>query len=122
MLGADRRNLTAGEIHRAACASNARSVGFTTVYRTLAQLVDEGRVVIAREPGNARRFRVAARPGDRHGLWCVQCGHAQPISTGGIVDAMERFAHAQGFVDLEFRINVQGCCRDCRDRTHALAE
>jgi Fur family ferric uptake transcriptional regulator len=117
LLKAERRYLTAGDIHRLLKASNPK-LALSTVYRTLELLADAGSVSARTVPGGEAGYVYCTDEHHHHAI-CRACGHVDEVDC----DAMDRFRQAlldnQSFALDDHSIEFYGLCAACRPRRHA---
>ena len=106
---------TAQELHDA-LRQEGRSIGLTTVYRTLQVLADSGDVDVRRTDEGEALYRLCAERGSHHHhfhLVCRRCGNAVEIDD----DTMDSWAHdlaaKHGYRDVSHTIEIFGLCQSC---------
>lgn len=90
------------------------SVGLATVYRTLANLAEDGEVDVLRAPDGEAIYRRCARREHHHHLLCRSCGRAVEIDGPGVEAWAAQVGAAHGFADVEHTVELTGTCADCR--------
>lgn len=108
------QHISAEELYRKVRSGDA-AVGFSTVWRNLKMICDLG---LAREvnigDGITRYDRVTRDP---HGhLYCLNCKSFYEIDVAPVVQLLDKAMAKEGFQAGEFKIEVQGWCRQCRDK------
>jgi Fur family peroxide stress response transcriptional regulator len=103
----------ADQVH-AALARRRLRVSRATVFRTLESLARLGIITRACHPGSAVRYD--CRTERHHHLVCLRCDRVEDL-TDTRLDALalpdtRRF----GFVVEDFRVQLRGICRRCRER------
>jgi Fur family ferric uptake transcriptional regulator len=93
-----------------------KSVGYSTVWRNLKLICEVG---LAEEvnigDGRTRYDRVTQLP---HGhLYCVECKKFFEFSVEQMVGMLAEVAKRREFTPDGFKIEVQGVCRECREKT-----
>ncbi|MFN8183354.1 MAG: transcriptional repressor [Candidatus Nanopelagicales bacterium] len=102
---------TAQQIHADLRAAGT-DVGLTTVYRTLATLVDAGEAdVLLAEDGEAR-YRACSR-GHHHHLVCRECGFTVEVTADVVENWAQRVARENGFRDVHHTVEIVGTCDTC---------
>jgi Fur family ferric uptake transcriptional regulator len=97
------------DIHRLALKT-VPSLGIATVYRSLKNLLDEGRVCCVEIPGQPPRYERADK-GHHHHFHCRNCGEVfdlQKCVAGGL----KSLAPA-GFKVTDHEIILYGLCKSC---------
>lgn len=102
---------SAQEIH-AALRSRGEGIGLTTVYRSLALMVEIGDVdVLNRENGEAVYLWCSRQ--HHHHLVCRLCGHAIEITGPTVERWAEELAERYGYTKISHTLEVYGLCPDC---------
>ena len=105
---------TADEVF-AAVRDRLPGVAKPTVYRTLEHLAKLGLITKACHPGRATRFD--PRIDVHHHLVCLHCNQFVDFES----EALNRLAIPDtsdvGFEVSDFRVQLRGICRSCRERT-----
>jgi Fur family ferric uptake transcriptional regulator len=104
--------VSARELH-ALLSSRGVSIGLTTVYRALHDLVRAEFVDVVRDEGGGRYYRQRPAAGHRHYLICRCCGLSRPVDTEVVERWAERLADDSGFADIEHTLELAGVCADC---------
>ncbi|MFJ6216867.1 Fur family transcriptional regulator [Streptomyces sp. NPDC092296] len=104
--------VSAQALHARLLAQGLR-VGLSTVYRTLAALIEAGRVDLVREGSGERLFRYRAREEHQHYLLCRDCGTSQPVDAALVEAWAERISLTTGFSRVEHTVELVGTCADC---------
>jgi Fur family ferric uptake transcriptional regulator len=102
---------TAQEVHSQLKASGA-TVGLTTVYRHLQQLVDDGDLHALQLADRQTAYRLCG-PEHHHHLVCTRCGSAVEIPGTEIDTWVRKEAAEQGFADVTHSVEVFGICPEC---------
>ena len=92
-----------------------RSIGYSTVWRTLKLICKIG---LAQEvnigDGITRYDRITRVP---HGhLFCLKCKELVEFDAEDMIGMLDHVASESGFIPEEFKIEVQGYCRKCRQQ------
>lgn len=86
----------------------------TTVYRTLEKLARIGAITKACHPGRVARYD--RRTGIHHHLICLRCESISDYSDE-VLDSIELpDTSGIGFEVEDYRVQLRGVCRDCRER------
>jgi Fur family ferric uptake transcriptional regulator len=93
----------------------APKAAYSTVYRTMKFLVDEG-FATARHFGGDRALFEPAGSGHHDHLVCTGCGEVQEFADAEIERLQERVAARHGFKMRGHRLELYGSCRRCRRR------
>lgn len=93
-----------------------KSVGYSTVWRNLKLICEVG---LAREvnvgDGVTRYDRVTRKP---HGhLYCLNCKKLIEFNLETIADALERTALAESFEPDNLKVEIEGYCKSCRQKS-----
>jgi Fur family ferric uptake transcriptional regulator len=113
------RSFSARELYEAVRAQGD-SVGLTTVYRTLALLLAEGRVREAGQRDGEALYTACAADGHHHHLVCERCGTVEE-STVCRCDELEReLTREYGFVLSSAPETYYGLCAACVRRDRAM--
>jgi Fur family ferric uptake transcriptional regulator len=94
-------------------------IGLATVYRTL-ELLTELHVVEKMNFGDGVARYDLRNENNRHHhhhLICVQCGSVVEIMDDWLLPLEERLEKEYGFAVVDHRLDFQGYCRNCRDKT-----
>jgi Fur family peroxide stress response transcriptional regulator len=103
---------TADQVHEFV-AARLPGISRTTVYRNLETLVRMGVITKACHPGSVVRFD--SRTQTHHHLICLSCERMMDF-TDARLDAIELpDTSAQGFEISDFRVQMRGLCRRCRE-------
>lgn len=98
----------------AAVAAHTPGISRTTVYRTLERLVRTGVIGRACHPGRSSRYD--SRTDLHHHLVCLECDHMTDISDAGLDALAIPDTSGVGFEVHDFRVQLRGVCRRCRQR------
>ena len=113
LLQAERRYLTAAEIHRLLGRRRQR-LALTTVYRTLQLLVKMGAVTNRSEGGGEAAYLFCANDVHHHHAICTNCGHVEEVNCGVIDDFKQLLLKRQSFTLEEHSMEFYGRCAACR--------
>ena len=106
--------VTAGEISAALSSSVSKSA----VYRNLADLEKEGKVVrVSLSGGRSAGYRYAAShacAGKIH-ISCVKCGRTEHVSPAAALRLERALAVEEGFLLNKGESHLYGVCRECRE-------
>lgn len=106
------RSFSARELH-AVLRAEGRPVGLTTVYRTLALLLAEGRVRAAGRRDGEMLYNACSVDGHHHHLVCERCGAVEE-STICLCEELEReLSERHGFVLARTAETYFGLCATC---------
>jgi Fur family ferric uptake transcriptional regulator len=112
LLKAERRYLTAAEIHRLLKAENAR-LALSTVYRTLETLAATG-VASSRADESGESSYVYCHDGHHHHAICRSCGHVDDVSCTTVDQFRATLLEEQSFALDDHAIEFFGRCAACR--------
>ena len=98
----------------AAVQTAAPGTSRTTVYRALETFVRLGVITRACHPGHAVRYD--ANIDLHHHLICLRCERVIAIVNARLDALPIPDTHRQGFTVSDFRVQLRGLCRDCRDK------
>lgn len=104
--------VSAQELH-AALRSRGAGVGLATVYRTLQNLADSGRVDVLRAGGGETFYRKCVQEEHHHHLVCRSCGATVEIAGPAVERWTKAVAEQHGYVDVSHTIEVFGTCQGC---------
>ena len=109
------RHAAANEIY-AEAKRRQPAIGYSTVYRALDRLRDEGLVHEVRVPGASSALYEPARHGHAHFL-CTGCGRVADVDYAipGVDIASLNAAHGIAITDVSLTFN--GRCRACRSKS-----
>lgn len=88
------------------------ATGYSTVYRTLRLLVDEGHAT-ARDFGGAQTLFEPADKRHHDHIVCVSCGQVREFEDQAIEDLQEQAARRLGFRITSHRLELYGLCSSC---------
>ena len=97
------------EIHQLALPS-VPSLGIATVYRTLKQLIEEGRVTTLELPGEPPRYERTNKAHHHHFL-CLKCH--QVFELDECLQGIHQLA-PKTFQVIDHEINLYGYCANCQ--------
>ena len=106
------RHWSAEEVAEALRAEGVR-IGVATVYRALAALEAEGRLVSVQWHGR-RRYESARKAHHDH-LVCERCGRVEEFCDPAIEDKQEAAARARGFRLTGHQLVLFGLCASCQE-------
>lgn len=112
MLALD-QHPTADQVY-AVVTARLPGVSRATVYRTFETLVRMGLITKASHPGKAVRFDT--RTEVHHHLVCMNCDAVVDLVDPRLDALPIPDTAAQGFVVSDFRVQLRGLCRRCRQR------
>ena len=87
-------------------------VGLTTVYRTVAHLVDAGELDALRTADGETAYRRCS-DGHHHHLVCRTCGRTVEVSGPAVEKWATAVAQEHGFRDVSHNLEIFGTCSDC---------
>src|SRR5699024_5731187 len=108
---------SAQEIHRV-LRDAGTSIGLTTVYRAMQQLVDAGEIDMITITGDEKLYRRCRKGSHHHHLVCRSCGTAREVRVPSVERAADRLATDHGFTDVEHTLEIFGRCPACSGATH----
>lgn len=93
-----------------------KSVGYSTVWRNLKLICDVG---LAREvnvgDGVTRYDRITRKP---HGhLYCLGCRKLVEFDLENVADALAGIANSREFEFENFKVEIEGYCKSCRQNS-----
>ena len=90
------------------------AVGLATVYRCLSQMVSAGHLdTMVSDSGEVLYRRCSSA--HHHHLVCRGCGTTVEVHDAQVEQWAESVARANGFADVQHRVEVIGLCRGCSD-------
>jgi Fe2+ or Zn2+ uptake regulation protein len=104
---------TADQVY-AVVAARQPGISRATVYRTLETLVRMGLITKACTPGKAIRFDTRIEV--HHHLVCLSCDTVIDLVDERLDALPIPDTSAQGFVISDFRVQLRGLCRRCREK------
>ena len=90
-------------------------VSLATVYRTLQQQVDAGRVDVLRRDDGESVYRRCEEQEHHHHLVCRRCWRTVEITAPDVEQWAATIAREHGFVDPDHTVEISGVCTDCAD-------
>jgi len=90
-----------------------RSVGTSTVYRTMRVLVEAGVATEHRFGGESTRYEAAVRKDHHDHFICEVCGTIIEFEEPRIEALQDEAAARHGFVPRSHRLEIFGVCRRC---------
>ncbi|MBO4479385.1 MAG: transcriptional repressor [Clostridia bacterium] len=106
--------VTAGEVAAALSAAVSKSA----VYRNLADLEKEGKVVrVSTHGGRSAGYRYAASHAcaGRIHISCVKCGKTEHVSSAAALRLERALAMEEGFSLNKGESHLYGICKECRE-------
>jgi len=103
--------LSAQEIYAALRTSGAR-VGLTTVYRTVASLVEAGELDSLRTAQGETVYRRCGTHHHHH-LVCRRCGRTVEVEGPAVERWASEVANEHGFTDIAHTVEIFGLCASC---------
>lgn len=100
----------------AALRSDGGTVGLSTVYRHLQNLVEDGVVDVIHTPDGEATYRYCGDPAPgrhHHHLVCRECGRTEEIEGRSIERWAGDVATKHGFTDVEHTVELFGRCPEC---------
>lgn len=91
---------------------NQESIGLTTVYRTLQNLVNEKSVDILRKDDGEAIYRLCG-DSHHHHLVCKSCGKTVEIEGGAIEKWAQKSGEENGFREIGHTAEIFGVCSNC---------
>ncbi|WP_202872950.1 Fur family transcriptional regulator [Kribbella capetownensis] len=104
--------VSAQDLHRVISEGDT-TVGLTTVYRTLRDLENSGRIDMIREQDGSRLFRHRRAVGHSHYLVCRCCLRSWPVDSDIVEVWADAAAEAAGFTSVEHTVELTGVCARC---------
>lgn len=92
-----------------------RSIGLTTVYRTLQALAESGAVDLLVNDDGETVYRQCSA-GHHHHLVCRACGSTVEIAGPDVESWADRVAAENGFTEVSHTMEIFGRCRECSVR------
>jgi Fur family ferric uptake transcriptional regulator len=114
------RSFSARELHDLVCAEG-RAVGLTTVYRTLALLLAEGRVREAGRRDGEMLYNACTVTGHHHHLVCERCGTVAESSVCRCEELEVELGESHGFVLSRTAETYYGLCAACARRPETVS-
>lgn len=94
-------------------AAAGRSVGLTTVYRTLEALAKQNQVDTIHTPDGEALYRLCSTSTHHHHLVCTNCGKTVEITDSPVEAWAKAVAEDHGFHMSGHSAEVYGLCEDC---------
>jgi Fur family ferric uptake transcriptional regulator len=110
-LGATDEFVAAQALHQTMHREGS-TIGLATVYRALADLVDQGEADAIQSPEGEQLYR-ACSAGHHHHLICRNCGLTVEIEAGAVEAWAASVAAANGFTQPAHVVDVFGLCAAC---------
>jgi len=105
-------HLSMNEVHALARERQPR-IGFTTVYRALARLREEGLVSEIRLPGAEAAYFEPVGPSHAH-FRCSTCGAVSDVAYALPAGATDEIARREGVEIRDISLSFHGTCANCR--------
>jgi Fur family ferric uptake transcriptional regulator len=102
---------SAQEVHSQILKSK-KSVGLSTVYRTLQKLVDVQEVDFLRRPDGEGVYKVCA-PSHHHHLLCANCGASVEFQSDRFEKLLEAISKENGYTLQGHEAEIVGLCKKC---------
>jgi Fur family ferric uptake transcriptional regulator len=118
LLKAERRYLTATDIHRA-LRGQASRLALSTVYRTLEMLAEGGVVSARTAPSGEQSFVYCEDGHHHHHAICRECSRVEEVDCAAIDVFRNALLEQQAFELDEHAIEFTGTCARCREARHA---
>lgn len=93
--------------------NNNKTIGLTTVYRTLKLLRDCGLADVIRLSDGIIRYEPVFGLKQHDHLICLQCGRMIEAVNPEIEEIQQRLAQTNGFKVLSYRLEMYGICKEC---------
>jgi Fur family ferric uptake transcriptional regulator len=90
-----------------------KSVGLTTVYRTLQALALRGEIDVLHNSGGESIYRRCESGDHHHHLVCTGCGRSVEVASEEIETWARKTAADHGFSSVTHTAEVYGLCRTC---------
>jgi Fur family transcriptional regulator, ferric uptake regulator len=113
LLQSERRYLTAAEIFKL-LRKRRREIALTTVYRTLAHLMDLGSVSSRAGEGGELGYLFCANDQHHHHAICTTCGHVEEVNCHVIDEFKKLLLTRQAFALDDHSVELYGRCAACR--------
>ena len=113
VLRAERRFLTAAEIHRSLETRDVR-VSLSTVYRTLEHLLAKGEATTRVDDAGESAYMMCEPEHHHHHAICTGCGRVEDVDCSTIGQFAESLRTVHGFELDGHKMEFNGRCRDCR--------
>jgi Fur family ferric uptake transcriptional regulator len=108
ILAGDTHHLSAEDIYKKLLESE-QDIGLATVYRVLTQFEAAGLITRHHFEGGTAVFEL--NRGEHHDhIVCVDCGHVEEFSDGGIEDRQHAVARKSGFEIADHSLILYGHC------------
>lgn len=104
--------VSARELHQRLSAGGV-AVGLATIYRSLHDLAQLGRLDVVREESGERRYRQRPTDGHRHYVICRRCGRSEAIEAEAVERWAARLTRTTGFREVEHTLELTGVCAGC---------
>ena len=104
--------VSAQELHQHLKDSGDR-VSLATVYRTLQQQLDEGRVDVLRREDGESVYRRCVADEHHHHLVCRSCGATVEVEGPTVESWTRSVASAHGYSDVSHTLEIFGTCSSC---------
>lgn len=104
--------VSAQELHQHLKDAGDR-VSLATVYRTLQQQLDEGRVDVLRREDGESVYRRCVADEHHHHLVCRRCWKTVEITAPDVEEWAQRVAQDHGYTEPSHTLEVTGLCAEC---------
>ncbi len=91
-------------------------IGLATVYRTLGQMFEDGRLDMIRGIDGEAKYRFCTTDRHHHHLVCRECGSAVEVDLPGTETWMSSIGGDYGYTDVSHTIELFGRCGPCTTR------
>ena len=89
-----------------------KSIGLTTVYRTLQKLADSNEVDFVRREDGEGAYKLCS-DSHHHHLLCEKCGKSVEFNSSKFEKLLDAIAEENGFEPLSHQAEIVGLCRTC---------
>ncbi len=113
ILRAERRFLSAAEIHRVLESEDA-PVSLSTVYRTLEHLLSKGDVTVRVADDGESAYMLCEPTHHHHHAICRSCGRVEDVDCSAIGQFAESLRSIHGFELDAHKMEFIGRCQACR--------
>lgn len=97
-------------------------IGLATVYRTLGQMMEDGRLDTVRNAEGESLYRFCESDAHHHHLVCSECGHAVEVSGPAVEKWARTIGDVHGFTEVAHTIELFGLCAACSRSSHGGKE
>lgn len=106
--------VSAGQLHQT-LKNHGSTIGLATVYRTLAQLAQQGEADSLTSKDGEALYR-ACTTAHHHHLICRACGLTLEIEAARVESWADQVAAEHGFSQASHTIDIFGVCQGCRGK------